>query len=188
MSPETLIDEMLDKYDWGFMTPDISREPESAYIVETDNGSSVVPESVVNVSMSPMDSETDNEFCLARIAPYVDGKPQSIKRVNGYLCRLSASGYMDRTDWEFCATLREVLDWLENEAESVELREEYLEPGDDDITTSNDRDFYQYGKLILSIGPDDDRNDALTAYMNKAKFWPNCWTISDHGNAHLIKF
>ncbi len=34
----------------------------------------------------------------------------------------------------------------------------------------------------MTIGPDDDRDKALREYMDKAQFWPNVWTISDHGN------
>lgn len=64
--------------------------------------------------------------------------------------------------------------------------DEPTEPDEDAITTRDDRKFYQYGKMVLSIGPDDDRDDALVAYMNKEQFWPDCWSISDHGNPHLI--
>jgi len=33
---------------------------------------------------------------------------------------------------------------------------------------------------------DDDHVAAVRAYMDRAQFWPNCWFISDHGNAHLM--
>lgn len=76
------------------------------------------------------------------------------------------------------------------------------EPEDGDLTTTDHETFYQDGKIILSRGPADrwdirhpnrvflgtfaDCEDALRAYMDRVQFWPNCWFISDHGNAHLM--
>jgi hypothetical protein len=51
------------------------------------------------------------------------------------------------------------------------------EPQEDDIVTSDDEHWYQYGKLVV-IG---DRSD-VKKFMNREKFWPNVWVISDHGN------
>lgn len=87
-------------------------------------------------------------------------------------------------------------------------------PQEDDITTTDDRRFYSGGRLVLQraysangsvetdewyyradatssmrfLGRYSDRDDALRAYMDRVQFWPNCWSISDHGNAHLITF
>lgn len=61
------------------------------------------------------------------------------------------------------------------------------EPTEDDLVTTNERDYYQYGKRVLTIDTDkEDRNAALRAYMDRTQFWPNAFQISDHGNAHLI--
>jgi hypothetical protein len=38
---------------------------------------------------------------------------------NACLCRLSASGFMDCTDWTLCHDENEILDWLSNEAEDL---------------------------------------------------------------------
>lgn len=82
-------------------------------------------------------------------------------------------------------------------------------PQDDDITTEDHRRFYQYGKVVIE--PYDKRDDdprtwlmwigsqrkqivvraadcnaAVRQFMERSQFWPNCWFISDHGNAHLI--
>lgn len=82
------------------------------------------------------------------------------------------------------------------------------EPDDDDITTENHRTFRQNGRVVLEVyqaadaytlwfgyergkqfqirTKPDDHVTALCAYMDKVQFWPNCWFISDHGNAHLM--
>lgn len=38
---------------------------------------------------------------------------------NVCLCRLSASGYMDCTDWDLCHDENDILQWLTNEAEHL---------------------------------------------------------------------
>jgi hypothetical protein len=63
---------------------------------------------------------------------------------------------------------------------------EPTEPSEDDVATGDHRRFYQYGKLVLSIGEDDDHVAALNAWMERKQFWPDAWFISDHGNAHRI--
>jgi hypothetical protein len=66
--------------------------------------------------------------------------------------------------------------------------EEPDEPGEDDLTTSDHRHFYQYGKLVLEVEEDQECEPALKAYMDKEGFWPDAWFISDHGNAHRISY
>lgn len=70
--------------------------------------------------------------------------------------------------------------------EEEEEDAETTEPDEDDLVTSDDRNFYQYRKLAFTVGADEDRDDALVRYMNTEQYWPNCWSISDHGNPHLI--
>lgn len=55
------------------------------------------------------------------------------------------------------------------------------EPEEDDITTSDHQRWYQSGKLYHT-----GSEAALKLRMARDKFWPNVWSISDHGNAHLI--
>lgn len=55
-------------------------------------------------------------------------------------------------------------------------------PDADAITTPDDRRFYQYGKLVLELTDDDDRDSHLRAYMDAQQFWPEVWSLSDHGN------
>ena len=73
-------------------------------------------------------------------------------------------------------------------------------PQEGDITTEDHEKWYQDGKLIaywsetagtyfLTDGTDcdtDDWREAIRRHCDREKFWPNCWFISDHGNAHLI--
>jgi hypothetical protein len=78
-------------------------------------------------------------------------------------------------------------------------------PQEDDITTSDHRTFYQGGKLAFALIPCGDSfrlgkqgrllssqtyptvESAVRAYMERTNYWPNCWWISDHGNAHRIE-
>ncbi len=60
------------------------------------------------------------------------------------------------------------------------------EPSEDDYTTGDHVHFYQNGKLAFTVPADGDHVAALRAHMEQEQFWPNCWFVSDHGNAHLI--
>jgi hypothetical protein len=60
------------------------------------------------------------------------------------------------------------------------------EPDEGDITTTDYQHWYQYGKLVLTVGPDEDYEQAVREYMDSSEFWPNVWSISDHGNVCLL--
>lgn len=86
--------------------------------------------------------------------------------------------------------------------------DEPREPGEDDITTTDHLKFYQSGRLVIDadikrnafdphrfflntskgqrIAETDDYRAAVRVFMEIEQYWPNCWFISDHGNAHLI--
>lgn len=61
------------------------------------------------------------------------------------------------------------------------VEEDEGEPEEDDITTEDHQNWYMSGKLYFT-----GSGAGLQAQMNKDGYWPNCWFISDHGNAHLI--
>jgi hypothetical protein len=80
---------------------------------------------------------------------------------------------------------------------------EPTEPEEGDLTTTDHKVFYQDGRKALEYDPEhksayaylngakflgrfDSVNAAIRAYMDRVQFWPNCWFISDHGNAHLM--
>ena len=67
--------------------------------------------------------------------------------------------------------------------------EEASGPQDEDLVTTDGRTFYSHNRRsgpVLTVGDDEDRDDMLRAYMQATGFWPNVWSISDHGNAHRI--
>jgi hypothetical protein len=77
----------------------------------------------------------------------------------------------------------------ESEEEEEEEEEDYstnAEPEEGDICTDDHINFYQYGKLVLSIEDDAEWAHVVNAFCEQEKFWPNVWWISDHGNAHLL--
>jgi hypothetical protein len=69
-------------------------------------------------------------------------------------------------------------------------REDFDEPEEGDLVTEDHRRFFEVG--FQHKGPrvvvpeDDDWRPHVRAYMDRQKFWPNVWWISDHGNAHLL--
>jgi hypothetical protein len=75
-------------------------------------------------------------------------------------------------------------EWTDSEV--VDDFTQSSEPDEGDITTSDYRHWYQYGKLVLTVGPDEDYEQAVREYMDESEFWPNVWSISDHGNACLL--
>jgi len=56
-----------------------------------------------------------------------------------------------------------------------------VEPDEDSITTQDEQNWFQYGKLYVT----GDRM-ALWRTMVSDNFFPDVFVISDHGNAHLI--
>jgi len=80
-------------------------------------------------------------------------------------------------------------------------------PQDEDLVTSDNVHFYSYGgpnRLAFELqetstghyrvharalqvpGQYATVERAIRAYMHASQYWPNCWFISDHGNAHLM--
>ena len=102
------------------------------------------------------------------------------------------------------------VNWAIDDAQHDHVCEAYDEPSepeDGDLITTDHETFYQYGRLVLDgrnrtpgiyyawigpgkpqerMGPFATVEDALRAYMDRVQFRPNCWFISDHGNAHLM--
>jgi hypothetical protein len=62
-----------------------------------------------------------------------------------------------------------------------------MDPDSGNIFTYDHCEFYQYGKVVLSLTPEDDHVAALRAFMDRERFWPSVYLISDHGNAILIE-
>jgi predicted nucleic acid-binding Zn-ribbon protein len=101
-----------------------------------------------------------------------DGKPAECIHMyvdeNGFVF----SELISRDMWdEFESSIEDHFNDLDADPESDE----------DSIQTEDDEHWYQYGKLYFT----GDRSE-LKAKMDADSFWPNVFSVSDHGNAHLI--
>ena len=81
------------------------------------------------------------------------------------------------------------------EFEEDEMDEEMIDDGDDgiddeleegDYTTDDYCRWYQYGKLVLKLKPEQDHCKEVRAHMQRENFFPNAFFMSDHGNPVLI--
>lgn len=118
---------------------------------------------------------------------------QYLSHMAGAILRENSQGFVSSTHYEnnddLC-TSWSVVNTDDDEIVDDEDKEP-LEPEEGDLTSSNGTDWYQYGKKVFTISEDldrNERNEELQAFMDKEQFWPNCWNISDHGNAHIISF
>ena len=72
---------------------------------------------------------------------------------------------------------------------------EPTEPEECDYVTADDTScgamhFREYGtgRLLLSVKPDETSwVRAVRDHMDRERFWPNVWSLSDHGNWHLLR-
>jgi hypothetical protein len=126
--------------------------------------------------------ELEQALNSSGIRPYGPGKFGTI--VDSYVYELSLNGPDD---------------------ECGDVDDAPAEPHEDDITTDDHSRFYQPGRVVMTYHEDGTANylpdntphwrmlgtfksceAALRAYMDATQYWPNCWFISDHGNAHLV--
>jgi len=111
------------------MTPEISKD-RNVLLVGTTAGVQVIPCDTLGLPDPPPSDDSEAVLAyVATIAPYCEGviDPEDLcSPVGGYVCRLSASGYLDATSWEYCDTEGDVLRWLEGEAESSGIELPYL--------------------------------------------------------------
>ena len=42
------------------------------------------------------------------------------------------------------------------------------------------------GKVIGTFGEEEEARNFIRNWMEKEKYWPNVWFVSDHGNMHLV--
>ena len=98
--------------------------------VETTQGTEFV--SIADTSLFVRDSETvthpmseeERDTTIEKIRPYVNGKPQSWENIRGYGARLSASGYLDCTEWTVFDTAEEAETYLDENYPDDEEDEE----------------------------------------------------------------
>ncbi len=90
---------------------------------------------------------------------------------------------------KYNGNLLQVVEWVESEVpeDDEEIGDWENEPVEGDITTKDHKEFYQDGKMILSVPEDADHCAALAIWMKDNGIFPSVWFISDHGNAELIE-
>jgi|SRR5947209_3115840 len=98
--------------------------------------------------------------------------------------------------WEAIYKLSEI-DRFSADGPDPEVFEEVLdpepqvkdEPSEEDLVTADYRHWYSpgYHRVQVETDPENWREEIL-AYMERQGFWPDCWFISDHGNAHLLSW
>jgi hypothetical protein len=178
------------------------------YLVETRNGTEIVPADVVGdlgvevgetVTPDTCKDQGDWAYLETKLGDYLnDGKRgiQSVELVEKWAARYSAPGYMDCTDWVLGATQEEAEEDCRNiygdDEEEEEDDDEPTEPEEGDYVTSDYRTFYQYGKPVVVISPEDfDKNPdgwttAVKAHMEASQFWPNVWLQGERGGYDLL--
>lgn len=76
----------------------------------------------------------------------------------------------------------------EVEQEEEEEPEYQLEEGD--WVTEDHRTFREHlggsRSVPIEVGDDEDWRDVVKERMEADQFWPNVWSLSDHGNLHLL--
>ena len=108
-----------------FMKPEVIKEKNILH-VETMEGTHVVPCDMYGLPDPPHDCETDSDGeAIGGTFEYMNmlidkgyipncTDPESLCSVSqGYVCRMSAKGYLDCSDWEYCETEADVLRWME---------------------------------------------------------------------------
>lgn len=90
-----------------------------------------------------------------------------------------------------CYTLEKAMEDMEDEIEeedSSDLEEDIHDPQEGDYITEDYRKWYQYGKLVLDLTEEEGEHwrNHIKTHMDKERFWPSVWWISDHGNAHIL--
>jgi hypothetical protein len=101
-----------------FMQPFIDEQDYAE--VETSDGTFFLPESVCGAFGVAFQGLVDAEdrvwaTLVDMLKPYVEAPPRvwlSIERKHGFVCRMSAAGYMDCTDWSAFDTRQEAWDHL----------------------------------------------------------------------------
>lgn len=93
----------------GHMQPEIYHG--KAWLVETYNGTEVVPDDLVN--MPDVIDEHNYTEAAKELQTYCEGAIIDVPdfAIEGWLCRLSAPGYLDCTPWSLFETKHEAIDW-----------------------------------------------------------------------------
>lgn len=97
------VDRIINKLEAQFMGPEFLAGEWIA--IDGDHGTTYVPAEDVPEGLLVVDEE--GEIDPEPFAEYYEGRPESIERRTGVGARLSAPGYLDRTDWTVYPTMAE---------------------------------------------------------------------------------
>lgn len=107
----------------------------------------------------------------------VDGPPTSDgANENDEVCSRCGEGVVDP----------DVDDYLCEDCITAQREEDMQDPETGNIFQGqNSNDWFQYGKLVLTTS-DENGDYELRQFMDRAQFWPEVLTVSDHGNSNII--
>lgn len=104
-----------------FMNAEITEE-QNWYSIDGTCGGTHVPADVVgtleglaNIGDEITDDPPEFPASLRALADYYEGEIQSVELIKGFGARLSASGYLDCTDWMVCDTVDEAKEALSDQ-------------------------------------------------------------------------
>ncbi len=107
-----------------------------------------------------------------------------IQRKHAYIVSEDSQGFFDYEKYNEKENAYKQFEHIEAKME------ELAGPRDEDICISSNGFKYSVGivngEFIGEFGPYDDAENAVKNWMRENNFFPNVWSISDHGNALLI--
>jgi hypothetical protein len=82
--------------------------------------------------------------------------------------------------------------WGEDEDEAdIAFETSDDEPREGDLITSDHVRFFECGFAgrdpVIVVQDGEDYREVVEAYMERTKYWPNVWFVSDHGNSVLLE-
>lgn len=90
------------------------------FLIEQFRGEFMKPQILTRLTVSQIDNEHgESRWTEQGDENLEDGEQITATFENVSLCRLSASGYMDCTDWTLCHDENDIMDWLITEAEHL---------------------------------------------------------------------
>ena len=80
--------------------------------------------------------------------------------------------------------------FIEHGLEPVETEDCVPEPDEGDLITEDHRHFWEYPRRYrqhaVVVPEGEDWEPYVDAWMAKNQYWPNVWSVSDHGNLNLL--
>lgn len=113
-----MIDLPLDHPTHTCLVPSVTKQIEM--LIKRFDGQFMRPEILTQLTVSQIDNDLYESRWAEQGEEYLE-KNETVTATfeNACLCRLSAPGYMDCTDWELCLDENDILDWLITEADML---------------------------------------------------------------------